>query len=172
MEKKRYDCQTQNSKGIIDVKEHIWLTNVKYLRLLMLHGISILYMYTCVPFQKTLTQIRKKEYFCQTRKPYVVIDMKEQIWLPSMKCLWITLKLDRYLQKRRARTNITAKQGMDMGSWIERTNMAYICKIFGTVNIYEHYTYAYTVSKVIHMNTGTKYVCPTRNTWVVIDDKE
>ena len=32
--KHEYDCQTWNTKGSIDVKEQIWLANVKYLRLL------------------------------------------------------------------------------------------------------------------------------------------
>ena len=27
--KMKYDCQTWNTEGIIDVKEWIWLTNVK-----------------------------------------------------------------------------------------------------------------------------------------------
>ena len=31
--KTKYDFQTRNTEGIIDVKEQIWLTNVKYLRL-------------------------------------------------------------------------------------------------------------------------------------------
>ena len=35
---KKYDCQTLNTKGVIDVKEQIWLINVKYLRLSILHG--------------------------------------------------------------------------------------------------------------------------------------
>ena len=31
--KNKYDLKTKNTLGIIDLKEQIWLTNVKYLRL-------------------------------------------------------------------------------------------------------------------------------------------
>ena len=31
--KKKYNWQTWDTKGIIDVKEEIWFTNIKYLRL-------------------------------------------------------------------------------------------------------------------------------------------
>ena len=30
---KKYDCQTQNTRGITDVKEQIWVPTVKYLSL-------------------------------------------------------------------------------------------------------------------------------------------
>ena len=51
--KTKCDCQTRNTKGIIDVKEEMCLTNVRYLRLKSEYflRISILYIYTCVQFQ-------------------------------------------------------------------------------------------------------------------------
>ena len=36
---------------------------------------------------KILAYIRKKKHVCQTRNPYVIINVKEQIQLPKMKCL-------------------------------------------------------------------------------------
>ena len=47
--KKKYDCKTWNTKGIIDVKEHIWLTNVEYLKLsVSLHGhLYFVYIHIC-----------------------------------------------------------------------------------------------------------------------------
>ena len=61
----------QNNKGIFDVKEQIWLTNVQYLRLSAWHfmRISNMFIYICVQFQKILTN---QEYLR-------IIDMKEQI---------------------------------------------------------------------------------------------
>ena len=40
-------------------------------------GISILYKYTCVQFQKLLAEIRKKKHVYQTRTIEVVTDEKE-----------------------------------------------------------------------------------------------
>ena len=44
---KENDCQTVNTKGIINVKEQIWLTIVKYFRLSTCHFmvISIIYIH-------------------------------------------------------------------------------------------------------------------------------
>ena len=49
----RYDCQIKNILEVIDVKEHIWLTNVKYLWLSP-NTFGHLYfgwIHTCVQFK-------------------------------------------------------------------------------------------------------------------------
>ena len=51
----KYDCQTQNNKGNIDVKEQICLTNVNYLKLNTSRTLVFcIYIHMCVPFQKIL----------------------------------------------------------------------------------------------------------------------
>ena len=53
---------------------------------------------------------------------------------------------------------MTAKQGTLKDYKYERTNMAYKCKIFETLNLtlHGHYAYVCTVFKVISINTEKK----------------
>ena len=71
-----------------------------------------------------------------------------------------------------AKTNMTAKGGILRNHRCERTNMA--CKIFKAVNLtlHGHHTYVCIVSQAISINTENKICMPTKNTQVVIDDKE
>ena len=61
--KYKYDCQTWNTKGTINVKEQIWLTNVKYLRLSTLYGH---YTHMCT-VSNVIGISAETQFVCKTR---------------------------------------------------------------------------------------------------------
>ena len=63
---------------VLDVKEQIWLTNVKYLRLLTLHE-----HYTHVYTASNVIGINTDKNVYKTRNTELFIDDKEHIWLPN-----------------------------------------------------------------------------------------
>ena len=64
----KYDSSKWNTKGIIDVKEQIWFTNVKYLKLSALYGH---YMHACI-FSKVIC-INAENKVCLPNKEYISV---------------------------------------------------------------------------------------------------
>ena len=62
----KYDCRSWNTKGIIGVKELLWPTNVKYLRLPTHHGH---YTYVCTVSQ--INGMNTENNICLPNKEYI-----------------------------------------------------------------------------------------------------
>ena len=65
--KNKYDCQMWNTKGIIDVKEQIWLTDVKYLRLSTHHR----YYTNACTVSQVISINKKTKQICLPNKEYI-----------------------------------------------------------------------------------------------------